>query len=157
ACFRTREPDHREKRAGSSQRRVRRPDGAVRVVQVNDVVISDPDGGLQTLIATVEDITDRLQMAEDLQRAQQMEALGQLAGGIAHEINTPAQFISDNLSFLSTIWDPVAQLLRAAHDAAVRLRNGDRPDEVASLLEAGCQAVDLDFVEAEVPTALSQN
>ncbi|MGO9660404.1 MAG: PAS domain S-box protein [Acidimicrobiales bacterium] len=141
----------------SSQGRVRRPDGTVRMVQVNDVVIHDQDGCWQTLIATVEDVTDRLQMAEDLRRAQQMEALGQLAGGIAHEINTPTQFISDNLSFLSTIWGPVADLLRAAHDAAARLRKGDVPGDVASVLEACCQAVDLDFVEAEVPSALSQS
>ena len=71
------------------------------MVQVNDVVVHDKEGGSHTLVATVEDITDSLRLAEDLRQAQQMEALGQLAGGIAHEINTPTQFISDNLSFLS--------------------------------------------------------
>ena len=90
--------------AGPRQGRVRRPDGTVRVVQVNDVAVKDKEGGLRTVVATVEDITDRLRLAEDLRQAQQMEALGQLAGGIAHEINTPTQFISDNLSFLTDIW-----------------------------------------------------
>ena len=95
----------------SSQHRARRPDGTTRVVQVNDVVVHDKQGGAHTLVATVEDITDSLRLADDLRQAQQMEALGQLAAGIAHEINTPTQFISDNLSFLSDIWGPVVKLL----------------------------------------------
>jgi PAS domain S-box-containing protein len=138
-------------------RRVRRPDGTVRVVQVNDVVVNDKEGGSHAVVATVEDITDRLRLAEDLRQAQQMEALGQLAGGIAHEINTPTQFISDNLSFLTDIWGPVLQLLAASSNAVARLREGGAPDDVAATLEQGCQEADLDFVRAEVPTALSQS
>ena len=127
------------------------------MVQVNDVVVHDKQGGAHTLVATVEDITDSLRLADDLRQAQQMEALGQLAAGIAHEINTPTQFISDNLSFLSDIWGPVVKLLAASKSAVARLRQGDAPGDVAATLEQGCAEVDLDFVEAEVPTALSQS
>ena len=86
-----------------------------------------------------------------------MEGLGRLAGGIAHEINTPAQFISDNLTFLLGIWGPVADLLEASRSAATRLRAGDSPDDVAADLERRCEEADLEFVQAEVPTALSQS
>jgi PAS domain S-box-containing protein len=141
----------------SSQHRVRRPDGALRVVQVNDVVVQDKQGGSHTLVATVEDITDGLRLAEELRRAQQMEALGQLAAGIAHEINTPTQFISDNLVFLANIWGPVAELLGASRSAAASLRDGAAPQDVAALLEQTCEEADFDFVRAEVPTALSQS
>jgi PAS domain S-box-containing protein len=141
----------------SSRCRARRPDGTVRVVQVNDVVIDDKEGGSHTLVATVEDITDGLRLAEDLQQAQQMEALGRLAGGVAHEINTPTQFISDNLAFLANVWAPVANILRVSLDAVERLRAGDAPGEVAAVLEQSCREADLDFVQAEVPTALAQS
>ncbi len=52
----------------SWQRRARRPDGTARVVRVNDVVVHDKEGGSRTLVATVEDITDSLRLAEDLRR-----------------------------------------------------------------------------------------
>jgi PAS domain S-box-containing protein len=148
---------HDQEGRRSSLHRARRPDGTVRTVQVNDVVVHDQDGGRRALVATVEDITERLHLAEDLRRAQQMEALGQLAAGIAHEVNTPTQFISDNLSFLGNIWGPVADVLRASREAAAWLRHGEAPGEVAARLEACSQATDLDFVMAEVPTALAQS
>jgi signal transduction histidine kinase len=108
-------------------------------------------------IATVEDVTERRQLADDLRQAQQMEALGQLAGGIAHEINTPIQFISDNLSFLSDILGPVLKAVGGSLNAAARLRAGEDPGDVAALLEQIAQDADLDFVAAEAPTALSQS
>jgi signal transduction histidine kinase len=86
-----------------------------------------------------------------------MEALGRWAAGIAHEINTPTQFISDNLVFLANIWGPVADLLERSRTAATRLRDGDAAEEVAASLERGFQDADFDFVRDEVPAALSQS
>jgi diguanylate cyclase (GGDEF)-like protein/PAS domain S-box-containing protein len=140
-----------------SRHRARRPDGTELVAQVNDVVIDDRRGGSHTLVATVEDITERLRLADDLQRAQEMEALGRLAAGIAHEINTPTQFISDNLTFLSNSWHTLAGALRALRSAASRLQAGDIPGKVAALLEGICQDPELAFIEAEMPGALSQS
>jgi PAS domain S-box-containing protein len=52
------------------------------------------------ILAVVQDVTDRKRLELELQQSQRLEAVGQLAAGIAHEINTPIQFVGDNLHFL---------------------------------------------------------
>jgi signal transduction histidine kinase len=84
-------------------------------------------------VCTLDDVTDRQTLAEELSKARELELLGRLAAGIAHEINTPMQFISDNLTFLSDAFDVLVP--RAGAPAAA-------PEDV-------------ELYQAEVPTALS--
>ncbi|MBN2064696.1 MAG: response regulator [Sedimentisphaerales bacterium] len=53
------------------------------------------------IIVSQTDITEQKQIEMRLAHAQQMESIGSLAAGIAHEINTPIQYIGDNLTYLS--------------------------------------------------------
>lgn len=109
--------------------RLKRGDGERRLVQVHEVVL---DGDR---LYTVEDVTDRVLLGEELRKAQELEALGRLSAGIAHEINTPTQFISDNLSFIGDVWKTIGTFLEV-----------NRPD-----------LDDLDFILAEMPGALAQS
>lgn len=81
-------------------------------------------------------------LEQDLQQAQKFEALGALAGGIAHEINTPMQYISDNLHFLR---DSFAELI-----AALQRQGGTGPLQLAA-------DADLEFLLKEIPLALEQS
>jgi signal transduction histidine kinase len=57
------------------------------------------------------DITENLQLEEQLAQARKLEAVGQLAAGVAHEINTPMQYVGDNLDFLRSKMDKLKPVL----------------------------------------------
>jgi len=70
----------------TDQYRITAAGGRTRTVQANGRVIVD-EHGVRKLVGTVQDVTDRVGLEQQLRRAQKMEALGQLAGGVAHDFN----------------------------------------------------------------------
>jgi PAS domain S-box-containing protein len=102
------------------------------------------------------DITERLTMERQLTQAQKLESIGQLAAGIAHEINTPMQYIGDNTSFLQQSFTQlIAALSEYQEILAAAEADSLQPDLIRRVKEV-IQGVDVDYLISEVPLAITQ-
>lgn len=110
------------------------------------------DGSI-TFTAFVRDISEHKRLLADLAQAQKLESIGQLAAGVAHEINTPNQYIGDNIRFISESFSSLEEamgLFRALHKA---VSEGKTTEDQIRELEAELHRLDLDYLMEEVPKA----
>lgn len=92
-------------------------------------------------------LEENKQLQKELVQRQKSEAVGTLAGGLAHEINTPVQIIADNATFVAETIGEVIQMVDG-------LSGGDQIDK-AELLER-LDAIDWGYVKDEIPNALAE-
>ncbi len=102
------------------------------------------------------DVTERKQLETQLHHAQKLEAVGTLAAGIAHEINTPMQYVSDNLRFVSEQVGPLMQLVQGLPDMLDESERGEFTTERAAEIREALEEMDVEFVADELPLALSE-
>ncbi len=134
--------------------RIVRPDGAIRWVENRGFAVMDDDGNMLRMSGIVRDVTQQLQIEQDLRLAQKLESLGQLSAGIAHEINTPCQYISDNLVFVSDSF-PELKAILAAFPALIEQARTAGADTAEA--ERVLKAADIEFLAEEIPSALQQS
>ncbi|MEO8097399.1 MAG: PAS domain S-box protein [Acidobacteriota bacterium] len=107
----------------------------------------------------VKDVTARNQMERKLNESQKMEAIGQLAAGIAHELNTPAQYVTDNLRFLKESFGKLGNFTRLGGKLGTALvRDEDTTDILGQLcVVARDMQSEIAYLYAELPLAVEQS
>lgn len=144
-------PAQEPREGESGQRKHRLKNGRVIDVQVSAHSVDFADR--KAVLAVAEDITERKRLEVELRHAQKLEAVGGLAAGIAHEINTPIQFVGDNVRFLNDAFSGLRQLVGRYQELnASEGLEGRRLEEVQKAEEAA----DLPYLTEEIPKAIGQ-
>ncbi len=120
--------------------------------------------GEEVLLLTFVDISQqkqaekqRQELEQDLQSSSRLKAIGTLAAGIAHEINTPIQYIGDNVRFLEEATEDLMVLLVHYDKLVLALeRQNLVPEELESVRQKA-EEIDLEFLNEEIPSALKQS
>ncbi len=120
--------------------------------------ISDSSGDIYAGIALYEDVTEKMILERDLRQAQKLEAVGQLAAGIAHEINSPIQYIGDNLNFLRNSFADISKVLDTYQDFWLQLvQTGAISSNMNQSLSAVLEEADIDYLKEEISLTFEQS
>jgi len=127
-------------------------------------ITPEVDALLESLANTAAQVIQSARAAEEqrslqsqLIQAQRLEPVGQLAAGIAHEINTPTQFVSDNTRFLRTAFPKLQDLLFHYRRLAEACRAAAAPPELLAELETAVKTAKLDYLLEQIPEAIGDS
>lgn len=132
-------------------------EGRVRFVGFSLRPIIAKDKQKMGFIITGADVTDKRSLEEQLRQAHRLEAVGQLAAGIAHEINTPTQYVADNTTFLKEASQPLMQLVGLSRRMRREADSGSVSRELLAAFDELVERSDFPYLEREMPAAVDQS
>lgn len=150
-------------RIGSEFRIIRVIDQMERWIRIQGKAYCSKEGQPVRMMGIVLDITetklaDLARQADEFQNSlsQKLESVGRLASGVAHEINTPMQFITDNTQFLKGAVTSLTGVLAAYRTFIETVTSGKNTEEALALVRAAEKEGDLEYLMDEVPRTFTE-
>ncbi len=102
------------------------------------------------------DIESIKRLELELFQAEKLRAVGQLAAGIAHEINTPIQYVGDSLSFLKDAFADITEFHTRALGICSKFEDDEVVSESLKVLRRAAEELDIDYLRDETPKAFDR-
>jgi PAS domain S-box-containing protein len=135
--------------------RVRHREGHWVWVEAVSSVLRDAKGQITEVQMCTRDITDRKARDEEIHQESKLESLGRLSAGLAHEINTPIQYVGDNARFLAEAFSDLMDMVtlyRGLLDRAEPMEWAERQEQ----MREAENRLEVDYLQSEVPSAVEQ-
>jgi PAS domain S-box-containing protein len=132
-------------------------DGKQILVSATYSPLFDASGRIISAFSIAHDVTERKFLERQLAQAQRLESIGHLAAGIAHEINTPIQYIGDNIRFLRDSFTRLEELIRSYDRLLASVQNGSPPAQPMADIEAIAKLTRGEYLRAEIPRAVADS
>ncbi|MGD0622808.1 MAG: ATP-binding protein [Thermacetogeniaceae bacterium] len=136
--------------------KLRYTDGIDHDVIFHKAPYEDIEGRLAGFVGVIIDVTEKKKIELQQILSQKLESIGQLAAGIAHEINTPMQYLGDNTRFLRDGFTDICKLIGAYRHLIASIEENIPAGPLASVRELEKQ-IDVGFLTAEIPQAIDQS
>jgi len=134
-----------------------RKDGLKRQLGFSISLMKDSEGRITGFRGIASDITERKILQNQLAQAQKMESVGHLAAGIAHEVNSPTQYVSDNTHFIQDAFGHIIPILNKYDELLKAVTAGAVPENLVEEVESALEGADIDYLIKEIPIALRQS
>lgn len=118
--------------------------------------VKNDTGMLSVLSIAGADLTVQKILEDQLIQVQKLESIGQLAPGIAHEINTPTQYVGDNTRFLQHAFKDLSGLLEKYEELIEAVNAGTVEDDFIHEAQEKAEEADVEYLMKEIPTAIQQ-
>ena len=132
-----------------------RTDGTEGVLRLTITPIQVPAGDGLLILGT--DITEQQILETQLAQSQKLESIGQLAAGIAHEINTPIQYVGDNTRFLGDAFRDLKGMVECYEQLLDIATQAGAPEARLAEAKQAFEDADAPYLMAEIPTAIAQS
>jgi PAS domain S-box-containing protein len=129
--------------------------GQISLLSTTVTYIQGGNGNAHGMVFVFRDVTELRKAESQLALSQKLESIGQLAAGIAHEINNPMQYIGDNLSFLNEAFTSIFSILDQVKTLASSEDISSSILDLGKLLEKSQR--ELNFFRNEIPQAIQQS
>ncbi len=134
-----------------------RPDGKDGFLNITFNPFAGEDLTRPGFLLLGEEITERKVLEMQLAQAQKLEAIGQLAAGIAHEINTPIQYVSDNTRFVQDAFSDLSGLLAKYRRLLLAADDGSLPGELLTEVKEAVDKADVEYLSNEITSAIQES
>src|SRR5665647_1823309 len=128
-----------------------------RIFRVSASPIFDDADAITAAVVLLEDVTDKLAAEREFRQAQKLEAIGQLAAGIAHEINTPVQYVGDNIRFIDEAFRELVAINEKYASLLKAVKNAEPVTALIQELEEVIDQADVPFLLEEIPNSVQQS